>query len=958
MQWTRWVRWKVRDRKPLLKASFLLGPLLVVALAIIIILPLSAASASTQAVTIPSNASCAQLARVDRTATNGSYWGTTILPGFGAAGGWFGVPICANGSNQVAPGGAEVSCDRGPSNFRTSFCAPGSPTNDGYGWSFQCVELVIRFTAWAFGAPTGDWHGDAQYLWLSGDHPASFTPYVNGGLSAPVPGDILVWGGMKNGAPWPESPSGGHVAVVAATGPDWITFVEENLLTARGDVPEETATLSEKNGHWNIGHTYANSGGRAIYGWLHQAGNTGHFSGVRPPSGAPSSASGVSSALPALTNSVYVTGAGALAQLVWSDSHTAQRPGKGGSAAPSAVPESLGAPSNINLSPNQAPAVVDLPGGARYAYVRGMDGALYAAYTPPPTTPGALRAETLWQDLGAPTGLSFTNSPVALWTDKDIVVVALASDHSIWARVGPAGALGAWVSLGKPASDGMQGFQGSPALARAASSTTDKGGASPAREWIAIALGLDGKLYTLNGQAASAATTQAGAVSDSSSATESSWNAVIVSAMTATLTGAPFAYSEPASGALDVVTTDTSGAVWLLRETQQGQPWVAHSSKSVDPSVRLLAANFASDASHVLLYATGQRLNSTAAVPATQATILVGDAPLTGVAISATTTITWNVLGYMPAPTSDSGGKALYQPIALNLGADQRAILASFGTQTQLIGDPAATGLLAPNAVPTTAPGATVTRARSDLAPLPGAGSVALGQVAPAASFADPFSASALDDRWELTSGVSSSVAVAPGALTLIAPSAANSATLTQGAPDGNFSATIHLAPNPAWITSGTAQAGVTLTLDSWNAATLSLRADGSVALCPVVAGEPQACSSVTAPHGAQRGVFLRLGVANGALLAEVSADKQAWMSVGTWKIAWLAGAGAALGVYAPLIAPSGTANPGGYGARPVAFTGLGLFVSGSAASTHGQVPGAASLGASASFSQFSVTAA
>src|SRR5689334_15373991 len=44
-------------------------------------------------------ASCARLAAVDRSATSGPAWGTTIFPGHGAPGGWFGVDVCANGFN-------------------------------------------------------------------------------------------------------------------------------------------------------------------------------------------------------------------------------------------------------------------------------------------------------------------------------------------------------------------------------------------------------------------------------------------------------------------------------------------------------------------------------------------------------------------------------------------------------------------------------------------------------------------------------------------------------------------------------------------------------------------------------------------------------------------------------------------------------------------------------------------
>ncbi|HLY29556.1 MAG TPA: hypothetical protein VKQ36_00885, partial [Ktedonobacterales bacterium] len=139
-------------------------------------------------------ATCAQLAAADSTATNGSTWGQTILPGHNAAGGWFGVDVCSNGISSAEAGGSNISCDRLPANWARTGCAPGRPTNDGYGWTFQCVELVIRFSAWAFGDNPGAWNGNAPDIWLPSNHPSDFVMYPNGSTHAPVPGDILVWG--------------------------------------------------------------------------------------------------------------------------------------------------------------------------------------------------------------------------------------------------------------------------------------------------------------------------------------------------------------------------------------------------------------------------------------------------------------------------------------------------------------------------------------------------------------------------------------------------------------------------------------------------------------------------------------------------------------------------------------------------------------------------------------------
>ncbi|HEX6123449.1 MAG TPA: hypothetical protein VFY89_09820, partial [Ktedonobacterales bacterium] len=129
-----------------------------------------APSVDAQALHTSASASCAQLASTNPTVTNGSSWGRTILRGHGAPGGWFGVDVCSNGFNSVSPNGSNVSCD--------SLAHGCSPTNDGYGWTFQCPELIVRFSAWAFGDNPADWGrsgwGNAPDLWLPTNHPSDF----------------------------------------------------------------------------------------------------------------------------------------------------------------------------------------------------------------------------------------------------------------------------------------------------------------------------------------------------------------------------------------------------------------------------------------------------------------------------------------------------------------------------------------------------------------------------------------------------------------------------------------------------------------------------------------------------------------------------------------------------------------------------------------------------------------
>ncbi|MGH2501098.1 MAG: CHAP domain-containing protein, partial [Ktedonobacterales bacterium] len=587
---------------------------------------------------LPPTASCRELAHADPTATNGTLWGEGILPGLGASGGWFGVPVCANGVNEIAPGGANVSCDvapasnpanvpaTGPTVGAVEGCAPGEATTDDYGLSFQCVELVARFAAWAYGDAPGAWRGNAPYLWLPGDHPAEFTAERDGvSLQAPQPGDILVWGSLDSqGRPWPAGPAGGHVAVVAAVGGGQITFVEENMLGHRGaeaiNIPSETTTLSlSATGGWTLGPTYGLNGGRALYGWLRSARDTGHFptdaatgsgpSGSTPSTTVPSTAttassSGAAVTLPSLAQGVVVTPAGALAALVWSDTRTPERPSGPAALAPSSQPEPalepLGTPPGMTLAPDQTSAVVRLPTGERYVFVRGEDGALYSVYTSPHQTSVA------WQALGAPPGVTLVGEVSALWSRQDgIQVGALGSDGGYWLCSGPAGMLGAWLSLGHPAE--TTGFQGSPILTLSTASSGQSASAAtddPGRR--ALAIGMDGRLYEAD-WSAQAAANPASAFGTESSGTPppaattnpstdmppgwSAWTPVMLSGVTSALspsvivaTTAPVPHASAsaatgqasqggATGELALVLTDTSGQVWLLQRGAEGQAW-------------------------------------------------------------------------------------------------------------------------------------------------------------------------------------------------------------------------------------------------------------------------------------------------------------------------------------------------------------------------------------------------
>lgn len=941
--------------------------LLLVSIGSWLVFPLTNAAAASLAPALPADASCARLAQADPTATNGPNWGATLLPGLNAPGGWFGVPVCANSMNQVAPGGANVSCNRAPAHFAATGCAPGAATSDGYGLTFQCVELVARFAAWAFGVSPSAWRGDAPYLWLSGHHPASFSALSNGGTQAPTPGDILVWGSLdRQGQPWPAGPAGGHVAVVAAVGGDRITFVEENMLGRHGNIPEETTSLTEKAGHWTIGPTYGTNGGRALYGWLHSSRDSGKFPGsgaVTLTSASPASLA----SLPSLTQGVVVTGTGALAQIVWSDTHTPDRPAASGQASatkattPAALLESLGAPLGVPLAPGQTPAVATLPTGERYSFARGQDGQLYAAYTTP-AAPGAL-----WQALGAPPGVLLTSEATALWDGASVIVGALGSDGAFWIRSGPAGMLDDWVSLGRPANTT---FQGTPALVRAPGAPAY----SPAGEvdspggvaWIALAIGHNGALYEADGRAdgatpdaapaSTSATPQTPAPGASQAAGWSDWEAVAISGG-ATLSGGLLVIPEtpaasasqatsapPVIQAVDALAPDAAGRLWLLRRATTGQSWQTRTVSLPNTSATLLSAALTPGASGrspalQVYLANPQGSASTASTQATTqpAGLAILTSALSLVALSGSAP-KWQTLGVTPSLTAGSAA-------ALSLGPGLSALMMAQGAQVTLTGDQAA--------LRTLAPGARTTSALSAGA----AGSVTLGPLAAPQSFSDTFTERTLDPRWVVTGAPSTALQVGRGALTPPVPAQSGRVEVTQGAPGSDFTVTTRVTPGASWRAEsqtagqGDLQAGILLALDDWNSLALSVRADGSVAFCPVVEGKAQTCDTIAASAATRssQGLYLRLSQSGMNVAGSVSADGASWSPVGTWSPDWLANETSPSGAYAPPVALTDSPDS----AVPLAFTSLGLFVQ---AGDSRQAPAKVEMGASVQFSDLTVT--
>ncbi len=510
-----------------------------------------------------------------------------------------------------------------------------------------------------------------------------------------------------------------------------------------------------------------------------------------------------------------VTGAGALAQLVWSDTHSSDRPPTSGrtkatgGTPPSALVESLGAPPGVSLAPNQTPAVVTLPTGERYSFVRGQDGRLYAAYTTP-NAPGAL-----WQALGAPPGALLTSAATALWDGANVVVGALGSDGALWTRSGPAGMLDGWVSLGHPANIT---FQGTPALTRAPG--------SPNVGWLALAIGQDGALYETDWSvsasastgATSTATPQASSPSPSQTPGWSAWAQVAAPGLTASLTGALLVIPEPqpatasqpvnaapAIGAVDTLATDATGHLWLLRRASMDQPWQARAIPMPDVSATLLSAALTPAASktrgaaaslQVYLAEPQVSASQPTGQPAAQPVgpdILTSALPLN--TASASSAPHWASLGATPTRASDTATATPGSSVALSLGPNLSALMTAQGAQVSLTGGQAALRLLAPGAKVTPA-----AKAAAKSAPLAaGAGAVILGLVAPSDSFSDSFTGSAPDSRWVITDLSSSAAQEAQGALALSAPTPSGRVEAAQGAPDGAFSVTVRVTPNASW---------------------------------------------------------------------------------------------------------------------------------------------------------------
>jgi CHAP domain-containing protein len=824
-----------------------------------------APTADAHALRVSATASCAQLASLNPTITNGPSWGRTILSGHGAAGGWFGVDVCSNGINSVSPNGSNVSCD--------SLARGCSPTNDGYGWTFQCPELIVRFSAWAFGDNPADWGrsgwGNAPDLWLAANHPSDFVMYPNGASTAPVPGDILVWGNLDgNGSPWPAGPDkahGGHIAVVAAVREGKVITAEQNVKWGAQDHPTDTLALTQVGSRWilsgsaqpatttptwrwlrTMGHS------RGTYGWLHSVKNDGHFPSSHTSGSATQKVNNTISVqqqfpggLPSLSAATVVTQSGTLADLTWStQSFFAPSADQG---QPQAQVRSLGTPpGNVQLASKQSAAALTMSNGSRYTYALGADGNLYAART----SPNSLGV--FWSALGQPSGVSLTGSPVASLFAGGVQIAVRGSDGNLWWRAGPPDRPGNWLSLGKPSAttlDGGMALAGTP------------GAGSP----IVFALGADGRIYMNIWQDATTAADGA-----QIPAAWSSWMPFGAQSAASHIAGSllvvpelPNAHNWIGSwpdSPLDIFATDSAGTLWWFRSMRLSSGWTATPvANSPSPLSALLGAvavpmatsDGASAASggavEVYMAARGASYMCTLTLP------VIGK--------NTTDKPQWVTLPDPPAGVTSSVLGA-----AVSLGAGNSALVAAAGDAVVIGGEQAMTAAMLPNSAAQASNGKQVANPW-----------VRVGAVSASATFNDSFTSTGVDTRW-VRSDPSAHASLDAHGLTLI-PGAHDKAALIQAASEGDTTLTVQVT-KPSSM-SRAASVGLVLYQDDGDWLTLTVDRAGAVSFCPMM--QQAALSCITGKVNASASVWLRVQRSGSVFTAFASNDGATWQQVGQW---------------------------------------------------------------------------
>ncbi|HEY7341161.1 MAG TPA: CHAP domain-containing protein [Ktedonobacterales bacterium] len=863
----------------LLGTAMLLGALLT--------LQATVPEANANALRVSPTASCSQLARLDPTITNGSSWGRTILPGHGAPGGWFGVDVCSNGYNSVSPSGSSVSCD--------STAKGCSPTTDGYGWTFQCPELVVRFSAWAFGDNPADWGrsglGNAPDLWLPVNHPSDFVMYPNGSSTAPVPGDILVWGSLDaNGHPWPAGPDGshgGHIAVVAAVKGGKVITAEQNVMWGSEDHPSDTLALTKVGSRWilsgsarpattlptfrwlsTMGHS------RGTFGWLHNVKNNGHFpstsakaSTTPKPTTSKTVQQQFPGGLPSLASATVVTQSGTLADLTWSNKSFFAP--SASADQPQAQVRSLGIPpGNVRLASGQSAATVLMSNGARYIYVLGMDGNLYLAHT----SPNSLGV--FWSALGQPSDVSLTGSPVASLFAGGVQIAALGSDGNLWWRAGPADRPGNWLSLGKPSSTTLAG---SMALAG------EPGAGTP----IVFALGADGRIYMriwLDATTAADGTQIPASWSD--------WMSLGAQPAGHQITGSLMVAPELPNAhnwiglwpdsPLNLVATDNTGALWWFRSERLSNGWTASQVEGNPAPLSSLLGAVAvpmASTSTSSVSTDAMQIYASSRTASYMSTIM-----LPGAGKSAAGKPTWTAL-----PDPPAGMSPFAQGAAVALGQGNSILVATAGDDVVLGGSQAMTDALLPALA---AQNSTGSQSKALWA--------RVGAVPAAATFSDSFTTAHPDVRWTRSDTSVRATFDAHG-LTLI-PGNQGVGALTQAASAGDSTLTLEVA-RPVTLTRS-ASVGMVLYQDDGDWLTLTVDNAGTVRFCPVVQQTAQTCT--TGKTNPRAEVWLSIQRIGDTFTALVSNDDTSWERIGQWTPTL---SGSAKAAQAPTATPHATAT-------------------------------------------------
>jgi hypothetical protein len=131
----------------------------------------------------------------------------------------------------------------------------GTPFGCEFGPEFQCTQLALRYTYYAWGEPA-TWGGDAYTMWEAGPTlPVPLQQFANGAGVAPMQGDLMVFGPGWLGSYWDGS---GHVAIVRDVGPGYVDVVEQNATASGTD-------------RFSLDGSYVTANGYTpIIGWLRE----------------------------------------------------------------------------------------------------------------------------------------------------------------------------------------------------------------------------------------------------------------------------------------------------------------------------------------------------------------------------------------------------------------------------------------------------------------------------------------------------------------------------------------------------------------------------------------------------------------------------------------------------------------------------------------------------------------